>query len=74
VADAARGADLARPVLRRIRNRGDVQGEIEAMARSIRKQESGSAGTLRYPAFRLAFLVGVGLAVFQQLTGIDTVV
>ena len=67
-------AEQARSVLRRIRNTDDVDEEIKAMSKSIRKQMGGSAGTLLHPALRLALLVGVGLAVFQQLTGINTVI
>jgi SP family galactose:H+ symporter-like MFS transporter len=64
----------ARSVLQRIRNVGDVGEEMEAMSRSIRKQNSGGVGTLLHPALRPALLVGAGLAVFQQLTGINTVI
>jgi SP family galactose:H+ symporter-like MFS transporter len=64
----------ARAVLQRIRNTDDVDKEIDAMSSSIRKQISGGVGTLLHPALRPALLVGVGLAVFQQLTGINTVI
>jgi SP family galactose:H+ symporter-like MFS transporter len=66
--------ERARGVLRRIRTSKDVEGELDQMAVSIRKQESGSAGTLLHPALRLALLFGTGLAIFQQLTGINTVI
>jgi SP family galactose:H+ symporter-like MFS transporter len=66
--------ERARGVLRRIRTSKDVDGELDQIAVSIRKQESGSAGTLLHPALRLALLFGAGLAIFQQLTGINTVI
>ncbi|MFN2166233.1 MAG: MFS transporter, partial [Anaerolineae bacterium] len=62
--------DQAKSVLQRIRAAQEVEGELDQIARSIRKQESGSAGTLLHPALRLALIFGAGLAVFQQLTGI----
>jgi SP family galactose:H+ symporter-like MFS transporter len=64
----------ARGVLRRIRPADDVEGELDQIAGSMRKQESGGAGRLLHPALRLALIFGAGLAIFQQLTGINTVI
>jgi SP family galactose:H+ symporter-like MFS transporter len=61
----------AREVLRRIRAAGEVEGELDQIAGSIRKQESGGVGRLLHPALRLALIFGAGLAIFQQLTGIN---
>jgi len=66
--------DGARSVLRRIRAAEDAEGELDRISASIHKQESGGAGRLLHPALRLALLFGAGLAIFQQLTGINTVI
>ena len=65
--------DEARDVLKRVRNDDDdIDGEIREVQEVSRKQ----AGTreLLSPSIRPLVFVGVVLAVFQQITGINTVI
>jgi sugar porter (SP) family MFS transporter len=65
--------DEARDVLKRVRNDDDeIDGEIREVQEVSRKQ----AGTreLLSPSIRPLVFVGVMLAVFQQITGINTVI
>lgn len=65
--------DAARKVLQRIRGTNDVVAELEEMKRSL-TVEGGGWKELLTQAIRPALIVGVGLAVFQQVTGINTVI
>jgi sugar porter (SP) family MFS transporter len=54
--------------------RGD---EAEAEMRDVQQvlaEEQEGFGILLQPGFRVAVLVGIGLAVFQQITGINTII
>ena len=64
--------DEARQVLRRVRNEGDIDAEI----REVREvsQREGGLRDLVSPRVRPLLMVGVLLAVFQQITGINTVI
>jgi sugar porter (SP) family MFS transporter len=64
--------DEARDVLARVRDSDDIEAEIRDVQEVSRKQ----AGTreLLSPSVRPLLLVGVLLAVFQQITGINTVI
>jgi sugar porter (SP) family MFS transporter len=69
----AKREDDARRVLKRVRSKDhDVDGEI-AEIRSVASSE-GSYRDLLEPAIRRALIVGIALAVFQQITGINTVI
>jgi sugar porter (SP) family MFS transporter len=71
---AARGHDeQARAVLKRIRAPNKVEGELDQIQQSVKKQK-GSWSELFRPLLRMAMIVGVGLAVAQQITGINTVI
>jgi sugar porter (SP) family MFS transporter len=66
--------DQARRVLQRARIDSDVSAEIADIQKSLGQQSgSGVAGLFR-PSLRMPLIVGVGLAVFQQITGINTVI
>ncbi len=65
--------DSARVVLQRIRGGAAVAAELDEIAASLRQQEAGWA-ELFGPAVRPALVIGVGLAIFQQVTGINTVI
>src|SRR5258708_7078608 len=65
-------ADEARAVLRQIRDKGDIDAEI-AEARELSRRKS-SVREVFAPAVRHILVVGVALAVFQQVTGINTVI
>jgi len=67
--------DLARTVLAKIRGTNDVEKEFRQIKAS--SQESalrGHISDLLLPAVRPALLIGIGLAVFQQVTGINTII
>jgi sugar porter (SP) family MFS transporter len=65
--------DQARAVLKRIRTPHKVEGELGDIEHSV-KQHKGNWSELFSPLLRMAMIVGVGLAIVQQLTGINTVI
>lgn len=67
--------DEARTVLERIRGGGEVDRELrEIQATLAVAEEHGRWTDLLSPTVRPALIVGVGLAMFQQVTGINTVI
>jgi sugar porter (SP) family MFS transporter len=64
--------DDARQVLRRVRNEGDIEDEIREV-REVSQREGGYRDLIS-PRVRPLLMVGVLLAVFQQITGINTVI
>jgi len=67
--------EVAHRVLVRIRELADVNVEIEEIKASLAQQaESGRWTDLLRRQVRPALVVGLGLAVFQQITGINTVI
>jgi MFS transporter, SP family, galactose:H+ symporter len=67
--------DNARAILSRVRDSSDVDAELRDIERSfLEAQEHGNWRDLLSPALRPALIVGIGLAVFQQVTGINTVI
>ena len=71
---ASRGhLDQARAVLNRIRPPDKVDAEIEDIQQSV-AQQKGNWSELLSPLLRSAMVVGVGLAIAQQVTGINTVI
>src|SRR5262249_59112551 len=67
--------ELARDVLGRIRDEEDARKELHEIEDSLKQQvQSGTWAELLGASVRPALIVGVGLAVFQQVTGINTVV
>jgi MFS transporter, SP family, galactose:H+ symporter len=68
-------ADAARKVLTRIRGTQDVQAEFEDIHDTLSKsEERGHFSDLLAASLRPALIVGMGLAIFQQITGINTVI
>ncbi|HKM85117.1 MAG TPA: sugar porter family MFS transporter [Terriglobales bacterium] len=68
-------ADDARKVLRRIRGNADIEAEFQDIQNTLSvASERGRFSDLLLPAVRPALIIGVGLAVFQQVTGINTVI
>jgi len=65
--------DKARAVLREIRGTDNIDAELQDIRQSL-GQQSGRWSELKNPLVRPALIVGVGLAVFQQVTGINTVI
>jgi SP family galactose:H+ symporter-like MFS transporter len=71
---AARGhVDQARAVLKRIRAPERVLGELDEIQHSL-AQQKGHWSELISPLLRPAMIVGIGLAIAQQITGINTVI
>ena len=54
--------------------RGDEAEAELAEVESVLQEEQEGFGILLRPGFRVAVLVGVGLAIFQQITGINTII
>ena len=73
---ASRGHhDRARAMLARIRGTPDVSAELQEIESSLaRADERGRLVDLLAPSIRPALVVGIGLAIFQQVTGINTVI
>ena len=66
--------DQAKQVLQRVRTESDVSAEITDIQKSMEKQGAGGMTGLFQPSLRMPLIVGLGLAVFQQITGINTVI
>ena len=74
---AAHGhVDRARAMLARIRGTSDVDIEMREIVEGIERDQDrrGRLSDLFAPSVRPALIVGIGLAVFQQVTGINTVI
>jgi sugar porter (SP) family MFS transporter len=73
VKSGRRQAALA--VLSRIRGSDDVEGELREIETTLAvAEERGRMLDLLEPSVRPALIVGMGLAIFQQVTGINTVI
>ena len=68
--------DRARAMLARIRGTSDVDIEMREIVEGIERahDQHGHLADLFAPSLRPALIVGIGLAVFQQVTGINTVI
>jgi len=67
--------ESARTVLMRIRGTADVNAEMQEVEGTLDKAtESARISDLFAPSLRPALIVGIGLAIFQQVTGINTVI
>ena len=65
----------ARAMLERIRGTANIDAEFGEIERSIaNSKESGRFSDLFTRSIRPALVVGIGLAIFQQITGINTVI
>ena len=65
--------DQARAVLQRIRESGDVSAELAEIKADLSLQEGGWRELLNV-SLRRPLIIGIGLAAFQQFTGINTVI
>jgi SP family galactose:H+ symporter-like MFS transporter len=63
----------ARKVLKRIRGKDAVEGEVKEIQDGLKKQRGGRA-ELFNPMVKPALTIGISLAIFQQVTGINTVI
>lgn len=67
--------DEAAQALKRLDGAGQVQVEIASIRKDLSKQtKQGGWADLIAPSLRPALLVGLGLAAFDQLTGINTII
>ena len=67
--------EAALKMLARIRDSADVDSELREIEESIVKSpERGRFSDLFSPSLVPALVVGIGLAIFQQITGINTVI
>ena len=64
----------AKQVLQRVRTVADVGPEMAEIQQSMEKQGAGGMVGLFLASLRMPMVVGLGLAVFQQITGINTVI
>ena len=73
---AERGqSHLARRVLARIRGTENIESEwLEIQKTLAEAEERGHFSDLFNPSVRMALVIGIGLAIFQQVTGINTVI
>jgi sugar porter (SP) family MFS transporter len=67
--------EAARKVLGRIRTAAAADAELKDIEASIQhSEERGRLSDLLHPSLRAALVVGIGLAILQQVTGINTVI
>ena len=66
--------DEARKVLKRARPTSEIDQEITDIQHGMAEQGEGGMAGLLGPALRMPMIVGLGLATFQQITGINTVI
>jgi SP family galactose:H+ symporter-like MFS transporter len=66
----------AESVLRRLRGTADISDELSALRTDIAREgrRIASASDLLSPRLRRPLIIGIGLAMFQQITGINTVI
>jgi sugar porter (SP) family MFS transporter len=64
----------ARTVLTKIRGTKSVDGELQEIHDSLATEGTSKWSDLFSPALRLPLMIGIGLAIFQQVTGINTVI
>ena len=66
--------DEARKVLQRARTTSNVEQEIDDMRQGMVRRGAGGVAGLLHPSLRMPLIIGLGLATFQQITGINTVI
>lgn len=66
--------EQAKQILQRFRTEADVGPEIADTQQSMNIQGMGGIKGLSQPSLRMPLIVGLGLAIFQQITGINTVI
>jgi len=64
----------AKKILQHVRTDSNVDAEIADIQKSMLKQGAGGLAGLCQPSLRMPMIVGLGLAIFQQITGINTVI
>jgi sugar porter (SP) family MFS transporter len=70
----SRRADAA-VELKKVSAGADVEGELNAIDKALSRESSGATwGEVLKPEWRKPLLVGLGLAIFQQVTGINAII
>jgi sugar porter (SP) family MFS transporter len=64
----------ARAVLQKVRGTSDVEGEVQETEDEIKAEKGGGLAVLETPALHMPLIIGLGLAILQQVTGINTVI
>ena len=64
----------AKKVLQKIENKSNVDEDIENMKKSLSEESGGSYMLLLSPWLLPALIIGIGLMLIQQMTGINTVI
>ncbi|MDQ6812864.1 MAG: sugar porter family MFS transporter [Bacteroidota bacterium] len=64
----------AKQILQRVRTEDDVTPEVTEIQKSMEKQGDGGIKGLLQHSLKMPLIVGLGLAIFQQITGINTVI
>jgi MFS transporter, SP family, galactose:H+ symporter len=68
-------SDVALTILARIRGTESVESEWQEIQKTLAvAKERGGFSDLFSPSVRMALVIGIGLAIFQQVTGINTVI
>jgi MFS transporter, SP family, galactose:H+ symporter len=65
--------DRALENFRRLGRGDEAEAELAEVESALQEEQEGF-GILLQPGFRVAVLVGIGLAIFQQITGINTII
>ncbi|HMD84641.1 MAG TPA: sugar porter family MFS transporter [Terriglobia bacterium] len=65
--------DQALENFRRLGRGDEAEAELAEVEAALQQEQEGF-GILLQPGFRVAVLVGIGLAIFQQITGINTII
>ncbi len=73
LASKGRWDDASRALEHTVRGQ-EKQRELADIRKTLEEERKASVRELLRPGLRLALLVGVGLAIFQQLVGINTVI
>ncbi len=66
--------DEARKALARLRSPAEIGPEVADIQQSTAKTSGDWKTELFHPALRMPLIIGIGLALFQQLSGINTVI
>ncbi|HVB39308.1 MAG TPA: sugar porter family MFS transporter [Terriglobales bacterium] len=66
--------EQAKQALQRVRTNADVSPEFADIQKSMEQQGAAGLKGLFQPSLRMPLIIGLGLAVFQQITGINTVI
>jgi SP family galactose:H+ symporter-like MFS transporter len=68
------GEEAARRVLSMLRPSDEIENDVREIREDLEHNQPTGWSELLLPGLRPALLVGIGLAVFQQVTGINTII